>query len=97
MAKYRLLTPHVLHGGVREAGTEVGDGTDFPYDADPTPHMEGLDAVGKRKVAGVLKRHFPDDDTEGLPGFHRIEPTVAEPEPEPAPPPSRRSAKDEDC
>ena len=94
MAKYRLLAQHVLHGAVREAGTEVGDGTELPYTDDPTPHMEGLDAAGKRKVAEVHKRHFPDDGSEGLPGFHRIEPTT---EPEPERPPVRRSAKDEDC
>ena len=94
MAKYRLLAPHVLHGAVREAGVEVGDGTEFPYDGDPTPHMEGLDAAGKRKVAEVHKRHFPSDGNEGLPGFHRMEPSVAA---EPEPPPARRSAKDEEC
>lgn len=93
MAKYRLLAPHVLHGTVRAAGTEVGDGTDLPFDGDPTPHMEGLDAAGKRKVEEALKRHFPEGE-DNLPGFHRMAPATYE-EDKPKVMPKRTDKDDE--
>ncbi len=83
MAKYRLMAQHVIDGGLREAGTEVGDGCQIPYSGEPTPHMVGLDAEGKKKVADVLERHF-SDPANTPPGFHQL-PVMAEPEPEPKP------------
>lgn len=91
MAKYRLLAQHVIAGGVREAGTEVGDGTNIPFDAEPTPHMEGLDAAGKRAVAEVHKRHFPEGG-ENLPGFHKMAASELEEEERKVP----RKVKDDD-
>lgn len=93
MARYRLLSPHIIAGGVRAAGTEVGDDTDFPFDGDPTPHMEGLDSEGKKNVAAVLKDHF-EADGEPRPGFQRIDPPESAPEPNA---PVRGSRKKDDA
>jgi hypothetical protein len=56
--KYRLRSPHVIEGAVRNAGTVVGDDDDCPvkYYGDPTPDMEGLDDASRDKINEVHKR-----------------------------------------
>lgn len=58
MARYRLRADHVIEGAVRHAGAEVGDGTNIPFDFEPTTEMEGLDDEGVKRVNEVHKRLF---------------------------------------
>ena len=63
--KYRLLGPHVLADGqMLDAGTEVGDDTDYPWkdiegkEMEPTTQMEGLDDASRDKVRQVHQRLY---------------------------------------
>jgi hypothetical protein len=62
MPKYLLKAKHILNMGGQSvevaAGTEIGDGTPYPFDDEPTPDMEGLDAEGKQRVAAVLDKLY---------------------------------------
>jgi hypothetical protein len=44
MPRYKLLTPHVIDGAVREAGYEAD------IDCEPSLSMEPLDADGKKAI-----------------------------------------------
>jgi hypothetical protein len=45
MPRYRLLTPHVIDGAIRDPGYEV------ELDCEPSLEMEPLDAAGKKALA----------------------------------------------
>lgn len=51
MARYRLLTDHYLAPHYLERGTEIGDGTPWPFDGRPSQSMEPLDEEAKAAVA----------------------------------------------
>jgi hypothetical protein len=59
MAKYRLLTPHVIDGAIRDPGYEV------ELDCEPSLEMEPLDDAGKK----ALKK-FKDK----LAAIHAVDP-----------------------
>lgn len=59
--RYRLLTVHIIAGGSRAAGTEVGTGTDIPYPGLPSNQMEGVDDEGKRRVNELHQKLYGQD------------------------------------
>lgn len=75
MARYKLLEEAVINDTVLAAGTEIGDGTPYPFDQEPGPHMEGLDREGKKKVEEVHQKlygkHAPKHPPEA-PGHVRV-------------------------
>lgn len=67
MARYRLRTEHVTKDSVvLPAGTEVGDGTAYPWPDEPSIYMEGLDAEGKKRVNELHQRLYGRDADWGL-------------------------------
>lgn len=58
--KYLLRTPHVIEGGLRNAGTVVGDDPDCAvrFYGDPTPDMVGLNPESEAKVNEVHNRLY---------------------------------------
>lgn len=70
MAKYKLLAEHVTSDGmVLPAGTEVGDGTPYPWPMDPSNQMEGVDDDGKARVEAYWQErygHGPDTTPEAI-------------------------------
>jgi hypothetical protein len=56
---FRLRTPHIIGGAVRNPGTVVGPyASDAPvkYEGEPTPDMEGADEEGVSKINEVYQR-----------------------------------------
>jgi len=71
--KYRLLAPHTApQSGERlEAGTEVGDDTEYAWknpdgsDAEPSTQMEGLDDAARNKVNELHKKLYGSEPAFG--------------------------------
>ena len=61
MARYRLRIDHVIEDRIVPAGTEVGEGTDIPFDQAPSNQMEGVDDEGRRKVNELHQRLYGAD------------------------------------
>jgi hypothetical protein len=67
--QFRLRTPHVIEGAVRNPGTIVGpygSGAPVIFEGDPTSDMEGVDDEGVSRVREVYRRLHGDD-----PPWHR--------------------------
>jgi hypothetical protein len=60
-ARYRLVTAHVIEGNPVPAGTEVGDGTPYPYEHTPSNQMIGVNPEGVRRVNEVHQRLYGKD------------------------------------
>jgi hypothetical protein len=54
MAKYKLLERSVIDGQVLEVGTEIGEGTPFPFNGRPGPHMAPLDSSARLAVKAAM-------------------------------------------
>jgi hypothetical protein len=62
--QFRLRTPHVIEGAVRNPGTIVGplgSGAPVVFNGDPTPDMEGLDDEAIAKVNEIHQRLRNED------------------------------------
>lgn len=72
--QFRLRTPHVIEGALRNAGTIVGplgSGAPVVFAGPPTPDMEGIDDEGKAEVNRVFNLLHGDDapwHSENAPG-----------------------------
>jgi hypothetical protein len=67
--QFRLRTPHVIEGAVRNPGTIVGpygSGAPVVFEGDPTSDMEGVDDEGISRVREVYRRLHGDE-----PPWHR--------------------------
>lgn len=65
MARFKLTAPHYIDGHSLPAGTEIGEGTDFPFSGRPSASMVGVDDEGKKAVEARLKTYIDPD--RGLP------------------------------
>jgi hypothetical protein len=74
MMQFRLRTPHVIDGTLRNAGTIVGPlGSEAPVilTGPPTPDMEGVDDEGRREVNRIFNLLHGNDapwHSENAPG-----------------------------
>lgn len=59
--RYRLLTNHVIDGGIVLGGTEVGNDCDIAWNMEPTNQMEGVDDAGKENVNKLHQRLYGRD------------------------------------
>jgi hypothetical protein len=67
--QFRLRTPHVIEGAVRNPGTIVGpygSGAPVVFEGDPTSDMEGVDDEGVSRVREVYRRLHGEE-----PPWHR--------------------------
>jgi hypothetical protein len=48
--KYVLLQKAIIADQLLEPGTEIGDGTAFPFSGTPGPHMRPLDKEAERET-----------------------------------------------
>jgi hypothetical protein len=55
VARYLLLQRSLVAEQVLEAGTEIGEGTPYPFDGKPGPHMKPLDATARIAVKAFEK------------------------------------------
>lgn len=79
MAKYRLLQRAIINDQVLEVGIEIGEGTQYPFEGRPGPHMYPLDSDARMKMKksleesaaeiDPLQQNYPGDKT--TPGFPR--------------------------
>lgn len=87
--QFRLRTPHVIEGALRNAGTIVGPlGSNAPvvFAGPPTPDMEGVDDEGKAEVNRVFNLLHGSDapwHSENMSGaperpYHEDHPDYAE-------------------
>jgi hypothetical protein len=67
MARYRLTERAYIADRVLEPGTEIGSGTEIPFDGTPGPYMEPLDTAAKAEVAKAAKHWGPRDPLATLP------------------------------
>lgn len=59
--RYRLMAVHVIEGKTLNTGTEIGDGTDYPFDAQPSNQMMGLNHESERRVNEVHQKLYGRD------------------------------------
>lgn len=59
--RYRLLTQHMINDKLLPEGTEIGEGTDHPYDGTPSNQMEGLDDYSTGQVNEVHRKLYGHD------------------------------------
>lgn len=59
MAKYRLTTAHYIGEQYLLEGTEIGDGTPFPFDGQPSMHMELLEGKAPEPAAKAADKKEP--------------------------------------
>ncbi len=61
MAKYKLLERSIIDDQVLESGTVIGEGTQYPFNGRPGPHMMPLDSDARLAVAAAMKGLPPTD------------------------------------
>lgn len=66
MARYKLLADHYMFDRLLPAGTEIGDGTPWPFKGEPSMEMQGMDKASQdlinKRFAGLYS-----DPVQGLP------------------------------
>jgi hypothetical protein len=60
--KFMLLQKAIIGDQLLEAGTEIGDGTPYPFSGTPGPHMRPLDKDAEREVGQEDKVELPPLD-----------------------------------
>ena len=61
MARYKLMERAVIDGQLLEAGTEIGEGTQYPFDGKPGPYMQPLDSAARLAVKAAQDEKFELD------------------------------------